>query len=101
MAAEQGSSDPNVVVENYLGEEEARKRRRESMREEPRADPRRWHIASAFVDPQNEGVTDRRLSVVDPEKPDLRVFAVVSFEPGPAVVHHIVAAAVVFDLVFC
>ncbi|RKD88005.1 tyrosine-type recombinase/integrase [Halopiger aswanensis] len=34
VAAEQGSSDPNVVVENYLGEEEARKRRREFMREE-------------------------------------------------------------------
>jgi len=33
VAAEQGSSDSTVVVENYLGEEEARKRRREFMRE--------------------------------------------------------------------
>ncbi|WP_243645215.1 site-specific integrase [Natrarchaeobius chitinivorans] len=33
IAEEQGSSDARVVVENYLGEEEARRRRREVMRE--------------------------------------------------------------------
>ena len=33
IAHEQGSSDPNVVVENYLGEEEARRRRQAFMRE--------------------------------------------------------------------
>ena len=34
IADEQGSDDPTVVVENYLGEEEARRRRGKSMREE-------------------------------------------------------------------
>lgn len=34
VADEQGSDDAQVVVENYLGEEEARRRRREFMREE-------------------------------------------------------------------
>ncbi|MWV39085.1 tyrosine-type recombinase/integrase [Natrialba sp. INN-245] len=33
VAEEQGSADPRVVVENYLGEEQARKRRRTVMRE--------------------------------------------------------------------
>ncbi|WP_161605701.1 hypothetical protein [Natrinema pallidum] len=34
VADEQGSDDPNVVVTNDLGEEEARKRRREYMTEQ-------------------------------------------------------------------
>lgn len=34
VASEQGRADLNVVVENYLGEDEARKRRREFMREQ-------------------------------------------------------------------
>ncbi|ELY63082.1 tyrosine-type recombinase/integrase [Natrinema versiforme] len=34
IAEEQGSDDAHVVVTNYLGEEEARKRRREFMREQ-------------------------------------------------------------------
>lgn len=34
VADEQGSADARVIVENYLGEEEARRQRREFMREE-------------------------------------------------------------------
>ncbi|WP_455448195.1 tyrosine-type recombinase/integrase [Natrinema thermotolerans] len=34
IAEEQGSNDPHVIVTNYYGEEEARKRRREFMREQ-------------------------------------------------------------------
>lgn len=41
VADEQGSDDPSVVVTNYLGEEEARERRREYMREQ---------LAEAFED---------------------------------------------------
>jgi hypothetical protein len=33
IAAEQGSSDPEVVLRNYLSEDRARRLRRESMRE--------------------------------------------------------------------
>ncbi|WP_247004361.1 tyrosine-type recombinase/integrase [Halosolutus gelatinilyticus] len=41
IADEQGSTDPSVVVENYLGEEEARRRRRKLMRD---------RLAEAFGD---------------------------------------------------
>lgn len=34
VAAEQGSSSPEVVLQNYLSEERARKLRREYMRQE-------------------------------------------------------------------